>query len=251
MDNLFEPLLYFQLAVSPVILLSLLFISAPYGKHSRGGWGISLPSRVAWIFMELPAVLTILIMFLVSDKEVGMVNLLFLGLWQFHYGYRTFIYPFLIRGSKQNFPILLVLFALVFNGINGYINGYYLFHLYPSYSIDWLTSPQFIIGTIIFLGGWLMHVHSDYIIRNLRKPGETGHKIPFGGMFRWVSSPNYLGEVIQWTGFAILTWSLPALAFAIFTFANLFPRAISNHQWYKGRFEDYPEKRKVFLPFIY
>ena len=51
------------------------------------------------------------------------------------------------------------------------------------------------------------------ILRNLRAPGETGYKIPVGGLFRWVSSPNYFGELLEWTGWAIATWSIPGVAF--------------------------------------
>lgn len=35
-------------------------------------------------------------------------------------------------------------------------------------------------GSLLWLVGWLMNVHSDHILRNLRKPGETGYKIPTG-----------------------------------------------------------------------
>lgn len=38
-------------------------------------------------------------------------------------------------------------------------------------------------GSALWLVGWLMNVHSDHILRNLRKPGETGYKIPTGRIF--------------------------------------------------------------------
>ncbi|MBW2713856.1 MAG: DUF1295 domain-containing protein, partial [Deltaproteobacteria bacterium] len=84
--------------------------------------------------------------------------------------------------------------------------------------------------------------------RNLRKPGETGYKIPYGGFYRWVSSPNYLGEIIEWAGFAMLTWTPAGLAFLVFSISNLFPRAFSHHRWYQEQFEDYPEERKAIIP---
>ena len=70
-------------------------------------------------------------------------------------------------------------------------------------------------------------------------------------MFRWVSSPNYLGEIIQWTGWAVMTWSLAGVAFALFTFCNLAPRAISNHRWYREYFAQYPAGRKVLFPGLF
>ena len=36
------------------------------------------------------------------------------------------------------------------------------------------------------------------------------------GVHRYVRHPNYLGEIVQWTGWAIMTWSLAGLAFALF-----------------------------------
>ena len=42
--------------------------------------------------------------------------------------------------------------------------------------------------------------------------------------------------------------SADGLAFALWTIANLAPRAWTNHQWYRRRFPDYPQKRRVLLP---
>ena len=91
---------------------------------------------------------------------------------------------------------------------------------------------------------------SDHILINLRKPGETGYKIPKGGFFKYVSAPNLFGEMLEWMGFAILCWNLPALGFAVWTAANLIPRAISHHRWYLEKFENYPKERKAVIPFL-
>ena len=48
-----------------------------------------------------------------------------------------------------------------------------------------------------------------------------------------------------------MTWSLAGLAFVLFTFCNLAPRALANHRWYRERFADDPPERKVLLPGIY
>ena len=71
--------------------------------------------------------------------------------------------------------------------------------------------------------------HSDNIIQNLRKPGENYYNIPYRGMFRYVSSPTYFGEITEWVGWAVMTWSGPGLIFALWTLANLAPRGRSNH----------------------
>jgi len=66
-----------------------------------------------------------------------------------------------------------------------------------------------------------------------------------------VASPNYFGEIVEWTGWALATWSLPGLAFALFTMANLVPRAHANRVWYIDTFPDYPRQRKRVIPFVY
>ena len=95
-----------------------------------------------------------------------------------------------------------------------------------------------------------INVHSDNILMALRRPGETEYRIPRGGLFRFVTMPNYLGELLEWFAWALATWSLAGLAFAVFTAANLVPRAIANHRWYLERFPDYPQDRKAIVPFV-
>ncbi|MCP3683476.1 MAG: DUF1295 domain-containing protein [bacterium] len=233
------------------VLTILTVIKAPYGKYSKKSWGVRINSKYAWLIMELPAVLVIALIFFLNLKTATIVSIVFLILWELHYIYRTFFFSMLIRGAKKTFPILLLVFAMLFNSMNGFIMGYYLFVLKPENNISWLYSIPFIIGTILFLGGFILHVYSDRIIRNLRQPGENTYKIPKGGLFRYVTNPNYLGEMIQWSGWAVLTFSLPGLAFAFFTFANLAPRAIENHRWYQEQFRDYPKKRKILIPHIF
>ncbi|MEX2589838.1 MAG: hypothetical protein WD334_06510, partial [Chitinophagales bacterium] len=73
---------------------------------------------------------------------------------------------------------------------------------------------------------------------------------PNGGLFRYVSSPNLFGEIIEWTGWALMTWSMPTLSFAIWTWANLLPRALDHHRWYNSYFKEYPKERKAVIPFV-
>lgn len=152
-------------------------------------------------------------------------------------------------------PLAIVLMGIVFNLINSYMIGGWLFYVSAPdhYPVSWLYSPLFILGTIVFFTGMAINIHSDYIIRHLRKPGDNRHYIPRGGMFRYVASANYLGEFVEWTGYAILTWSLGGAAFALWTFANLAPRARKIHNRYCNEFGDeyIYLHRKYILPFIY
>ncbi|XP_073747200.1 3-oxo-5-alpha-steroid 4-dehydrogenase 1 isoform X2 [Callorhinus ursinus] len=106
-------------------------------------------------------------------------------------------------------------------------------------------------GFCLWLIGMLINIHSDHILRNLRKPGETGYKIPRGGLFEYVTAANYFGEVVEWCGYSLAGWSLQGGAFALFTFCILFTRARQHHQWYLEKFEDYPKFRKIIIPYLF
>ncbi|MEA2016109.1 MAG: DUF1295 domain-containing protein [Actinomycetota bacterium] len=233
------------------VFISLFIASAPYGRHTRRGWGPAIRAKIGWLIMESPAFFMMILMFITGRRQINFIAIIFLFMWSIHYFHRTFIYPFIMRGGNKNFPLLLVVFAILFNTVNGFINGYYLFTLSPVYSLDWLVDPRFIAGFILFSSGIFINLQSDHILRNLRKPGEENYKIPSAGLFRYISCPNYLGEIMEWTGWAVATWSIAGLAFAVFTIANLAPRAFSNHKWYVNSFSDYPEERKALIPFIY
>jgi 3-oxo-5-alpha-steroid 4-dehydrogenase 1 len=140
--------------------------------------------------------------------------------------------------------------AMLFNTVNGLLLGTW-FGSWARYPAGWLVSPAFIGGVILFVAGMAINWRSDYLLINLRKKGDTGYTIPRGWLFKYVSSPNLLGEIIEWGGFTLLTWSLPALAFFIWTCANLVPRAVSNHRWYRSRFPDYPSDRKRLFPLLW
>ena len=146
-------------------------------------------------------------------------------------------------------PLLIMSSAIFFNLMNGFSFGYY-FSKFEVYTNEWFLDPRFIIGIILFFSGLYINWKADTILINLRKPDETGYKIPSGWLFEKISCPNLFGELLEWLGFAILCWNLPALVFFIWTAANLIPRAISHHKWYKEKFIEYPKDRMAIFPFL-
>jgi protein-S-isoprenylcysteine O-methyltransferase Ste14 len=237
-------------ASAPLVFTLLFFYTAPYGRHFRPGWGPSVSARAGWMIMEAPAFLVIGIIVLSNGRSVSALALLLLGLWEVHYFYRTFLFPMLIKDSGKRFPVLLVAFACIFNTLNGYANGMFLASSGPAAG-GFLSSVRVCIGITMFVAGFLTHVWADRDLRRLRKPGEEGYKVPRGGLFNYISSPNYFGEILEWSGWALAAWSLPGLAFVLFTVANLVPRAHANRAWYQQTFPDYPKERKRVIPFIF
>lgn len=234
--------------LAAIFFLVLLKVPAPYGRFTRGGWGATISSRAGWLLMEFPAVAVFLVLFLVGRNR-SPVCLAFFGLWMTHYVYRLVIFPLRLRSTGRS-TFFTVFCAMSFQTINSYLQARYLFTLTPPRGVAWLGDWRFLLGAAMFLGGFVTVVHSDNALRRLRQPGDGQYYIPRGGLFRWVSCPNYLGEIVEWTGWAVLTWSFPGLAFAAWVVANLLPRALAYHRWYHERFPDYPAARKAILPGI-
>jgi protein-S-isoprenylcysteine O-methyltransferase Ste14 len=231
-----------------IVFILLFFIPAPYGKFSRKGWGPSIKSKLAWMIMEFPSPFLMTLFFITADTKT-LPQIIFLILWLTHYVHRTFVYPFSQSGREKPYPLIVASMAIIFNCLNGLSNGFGIFHLY-SYTLSWLLTWQFISGILIFLTGFIINKTADRKLRSLRKNNPELYVIPRGWLFNYISSPHYFGEVIEWAGWALMTWSLPGLAFSVFTFANLFPRAVASHQWYKSHFREYPSERKAIIPFI-
>ena len=234
-----------------IVFIILFFIVAPYGRHIRTGWGPHINARAGWVIMEFPSALAISGFFLLGNGIQPTVAWIFIAMWLAHYGYRTLVYPFRLRAKNKTTPLTIVASAIVFNVFNGYLNGRYLGVHAGEYTITWLQQPQFIVGTLLFLTGWAINFHSDEILLKLRTANEQGYNIPHGGLYRWVSCPNYLGELIEWCGFALATFSIPGLVFALWTAANLVPRAHAHHRWYRETFNDYPPHRRAIVPYLF
>ena len=239
-----------EIGLAILTFISLFFITAPYGRHGRGGWGPEVNQRLGWVLMELPACVLWLAIFFMGEHALEVAPLVLMSLWQVHYINRTFIFPLRIKAEGKTTPFSIVLTAVVFNSLNAYINARWVSQL-GHYDGSWLFDVRFIVGALLFALGFAINQHADWVLMNLRKPGETGYKSPRGGLYTYITCPNYFGEVLEWTGFAIASWSLPGLAFALYTFANLAPRARDHHRWYKQKFSDYPSERRVLIPFVW
>ena len=254
MINIFNTLIISMAVLGLIVFISLYFVTAGYGKFATKRWGPAVNNKAGWIIMESPVFLLMLILWLLSPNKGNIVTTLFFLFFELHYFQRSFIFPFLLKG-KSTMPLSIIAMGIIFNTINAIMQGGWLFYLAPAgrYTIEWLTTPQFMTGTIIFFAGMIININSDSVIRHLRKPGDTNHYLPQKGVYKYVTSANYFGEIVEWTGFAILTWSLSGAIFAWWTFANLVPRAASIYKRYIEEFgPQVKEKRlKRVFPFIY
>ncbi|XP_031654697.1 3-oxo-5-alpha-steroid 4-dehydrogenase 2b [Oncorhynchus kisutch] len=148
------------------------------------------------------------------------------------------------------FPLRVMIEAGVFCSLNGFTQSHYLVHC-AHYHPTWTSDTRFLIGSTLFLLGMAINVHSDYLLRNLRQPGEVVYKIPKGGLFRYVSGANYFGEIVEWFGYAMATWSLTTFSFAFCSMCFIGRRAVHHHRYYRETFHDYPRSRRALIPFIF
>lgn len=231
------------ICVALAVVAVLTRVAAPYGRHARRGWGPTLPHRLGWIVMESVSPIVLVVSFSWSGGSIGSASGMLVVLWLLHYANRAVVYPIRARWSGRRMPMVIALSAVIFNAVNGWLNGWGLSGATPS-------GISLVAGTGLFLVGAAINIRSDETLLRLRRPDDDGYAVPHGGLFEYVSCPNYLGEIIQWFGFALAAWTLPALSFAIWTAANLAPRAVAHHRWYLETFPRYPAHRRALLPGI-
>jgi hypothetical protein len=248
--QMFQLVVWIWIGVGVVtfLFLRLSKIRAPYGRHSSLQWGPTISNKWGWFWMEVPALLIFPLITAMGPREKDLLSWILIGLWSIHYINRAFIFPFRIKTKGKKMPLFIAVSGLLFNIINGIINGYYLGFLAPK---DAPVTTIFVMsGILIFFIGFYINNKADSKLIALRN-GNSGYKIPKGWLFDKISCPNHFGEIIEWTGFAIAAWNLPAVSFAIWTFCNLAPRAANHHSWYKDHFKDYPISRKALIPYIW
>ncbi|KAL5539155.1 hypothetical protein UlMin_045785 [Ulmus minor] len=252
-QTLFQKCLLALYFIGPPTFISLQFLQAPYGKHRRPGWGLTISSPLAWFLMESPTLWLTLYLFPFGRHFSNPKALILISPYLLHYFNRTVLYPVRLRrttASSSDFPVSVAFMAFLFNLLNAYLQARWVSH-YKEYNGDWLFWWRFGFGLAVFFSGMALNIWSDRVLVGLKRAGG-GYKVPRGGLFEFVSCPNYFGEILEWLGWAVMTWSWVGFGFFLYTCANLVPRAGANHKWYLEKFgEDYPKARKSVIPFLY
>lgn len=239
--------------IAVFVFIALYFVKAGYGIFRTKQWGISINNKAAWVMMEAPVFIVMLYMWASNGASTALPSFLAFLLFELHYFQRSFIFPMLMKG-KSRMPIAIMLMGITFNVINGLLIGTSLFVFPPSLfneGIAYLAHPTAILGIAIFFVGMAINLHSDHVIRHLRQPGDTRHYLPQKGFYRYVTSANYFGELVEWTGFALLCSTPAAWLFVVWTAANLIPRAAAIHRHYREEFCEAVGTRKRVIPFVY
>ena len=247
----FNLICWIWIAVAVIIFPILLKVTQPYGRHSKNNFGPMINNRFGWFFMEFPSLAIFGYYLFIKANLLNFLILIPALLWMLHYIHRVLIFPLQIRTARKKIPLLIVLLAFIFNIINGFLNGYWFVHFAPDYSSGVIINLRLIAGVIIFFSGFAINKYHDAILIKLRPASGDGYKIPYGGLFKYVSCPNFFGEIISWAGYALVAYNLPALSFLIWTLINLSTRALDHHRWYIKEFPEYDRERRALIPFLF
>jgi len=246
----FNIICWIWIAFAVIIFPILLKVTQPYGRHSKNNWGPMINNRLGWFLMESPSLFVFGYFLAFKANLINVLVLLPAFLWMLHYIHRVLIFPLQIRTARKKIPVLIVILAFIFNVINGFLNGYWFVQFATYYRSGVLINLRLIAGVILFFSGFAINKYHDAILIKLRPASGNGYKIPFGGLFKYVSCPNFLGEIISWIGFVLVAFNLPALSFLIWTLVNLTTRAIDHHKWYMKVFPGYDKERRALIPFL-
>jgi len=254
----YDTVLAIGFAFAAFTLLGSLFVASPYGRFSSSRMGITLNPKLGWWLMEIPATVVFLGFYLQGPRAAEPVPLLLAAVWMLHYGNRGWFFPLSIRvapGRRSTFSVTVMAMGMFVTAIHGYLNARLFTEYGQHLTADWLHDPRFLAGLAVYACGFFIIVQSEAIVRNLRDPRAANsrggdYRIPYGGLYRYVSSPQYLGELIAWSGFSLMTWGLPGLMILLISAGNLVPRAFATQRWYREKFPEYPAERKALIPHV-
>ena len=192
-----------------------------------------------------------------TELSVPAASVTLFALWLLHYVHRGVLHPLLMHYRNHSVPLLITLAGLFPNSLFAWLNASAIACLEPAVSQTWHTDPRFGAGVALYAAGFAINRASDWHLRSLRNKecllphSQTGYRIPYSGLFAYVSCANYFGELLQWAGWALACWSYAALLWWLFALSTFVPRARATHVWYRTTFPDYPKQRKALIPFIW
>ena len=247
----FYYLTYAVWGLGALLFFVTLLMPAPYGRYHLNALGPTIPNRMGWAIKESPGFFVFAAVFYLGDYGDSVASLIMGGLWLAHYFNRAFLMPLVFTKAKgRRMSVVVCVGGFLYNAFIAGMLGRWVSQ-FGQYSDTWVYEPHFLIGVAIFLVGMYINVKSDLYLVGLRNRKAKGYSIPHGGLFRNLTSPNYLGELIEWIGWAVLTWSTIGLALAFCVAAQVFPRSLSHRTWYRRKFTDYPTERKAIIPRVF
>lgn len=173
--------------------------------------------------------------------------------WTIHYAKRELETLFVHRFSHATMPLANLFKNSIYYWGFAALVAYFVNH--PLYT----PPPEDLvyIGMVLFYFMEIGNLSAHWTLRMLRPPGTKIRRIPRGGLFEFVSCPNYTYEILSWLGFNLMTRTLGGILFMLFGARQMVVWAQQKHRRYRTEFDGqdgralYPPNRKIILPFIY
>jgi protein-S-isoprenylcysteine O-methyltransferase Ste14 len=112
------------------------------------------------------------------------------------------------------------------------------------------------LGLALYLLGSFLNTGSELLRDHWKKRPENKGRLYTGGLFRYSMHVNYFGDVVLFSGFALVTGSayafvIPALMACMFIFVNIpmLDAYLASH--YGAQFDEYARRTAKLIPFIY
>jgi len=252
-DFIFRTILVISFGITYFFTEALGLFNLPYSKFTVTSKGI--PSRTGWSIIYCIAITTHIICFILYLITGGYFNY-YHGAYFLanlvHFLRRLFESLFIHKYSAAMDWKVVINVSLVYFAI-GASAWFWIIPIRSHELIDSILSrPYFWIGLVICPVGQFINSYHHYLLSALRKEGELRYKVPYGGLFEYVSCPHYLGELLTFFGFALITSHLILYIHLAVIAVFLIGRSYNTTQWYRQKIrESYPKNRKHIIPFIF
>lgn len=113
-----------------------------------------------------------------------------------------------------------------------------------------------IIGLALFLVGSWMNSYAEYARHKWKQLPENRGRLYTQGLFRYSRHPNYLGDLISFSGICLISGAwvtviIPILMLAGFVFVNVPVLDSHLHDHYGQDFDAYAAHTRKLIPFLY
>lgn len=83
--SLYNTFLDAMIGSAIIVFVALYFVKAGYGKFNAKQWGRTINNRTAWVIMEAPVCLLMMVFWLCSDRRLSPTPIAICLLFELHY----------------------------------------------------------------------------------------------------------------------------------------------------------------------
>jgi steroid 5-alpha reductase family enzyme len=112
------------------------------------------------------------------------------------------------------------------------------------------------VGALLFVLGSWMNSYAEYARHVWKRRPENKGRLYTEGLFRYSRHPNYLGDLISFSGLGLISGAwvtaiVPAFMLAGFAFVNIPMLDAHLRDRYGAAFNEYARRTRKLIPFVY